>query len=76
MMRYSYVGPPELRNHVVRVDTVAVDTAATLARWLAGRNRGERVEPFTFGLTSSRSVTSARLPLWERGDRTALVTDT
>ncbi|MET7419136.1 hypothetical protein [Dactylosporangium sp. NPDC005555] len=46
--RYSYVGPPELRDRLVRVDTVGVDTAATLARWLAGRDRGELVEPFTF----------------------------
>ncbi|MGI5240346.1 hypothetical protein [Dactylosporangium sp. CA-139066] len=46
--RYGYVGPPELRGRVVGLDTVAVQTAAALARWLAGRNRGELVEPFTF----------------------------
>jgi hypothetical protein len=27
---------------------VAVDTTTALARWLAGRDRGELVEPFTF----------------------------
>ena len=46
--RYSYVGPPELRDRVASVDAVAVDTATVLARWLAGRDRGELVEPFTF----------------------------
>ena len=46
--RYSYVGPPELRDRVARVDAVAVDTAIALARWLAERDRGELVEPFTF----------------------------
>ncbi|WP_432994234.1 hypothetical protein [Dactylosporangium sp. CA-233914] len=49
--RYSYVGPPELRDRVVRADTVTVDTAAALARWLAGRKRGELVEPFTYVVT-------------------------
>src|SRR6185369_17742 len=46
--RYSYVGPPEVRDWVATVDAVAVDTAPALARWLAGRDRGELVEPFTF----------------------------
>lgn len=46
--RYSYVGPPELRDRAVRVDVVAVDTATALAGWLAGRDRAELVEPFTF----------------------------
>jgi hypothetical protein len=46
--RYSYVGPPELRDQVARADAVIVDTAAALARWLAGRDCGELVEPFTF----------------------------
>ncbi|MEV0128760.1 hypothetical protein AB0H83_09875 [Dactylosporangium sp. NPDC050688] len=46
--RYSYVGPPELRDRAATMDAVAVDTVATLARWLAGRDRSERSEPFTF----------------------------
>jgi hypothetical protein len=33
------------------VDTVAVDTTASLDGWLAGRDRGELVEPFTFVVT-------------------------
>lgn len=50
--RYSYVGPPELRDRVARMDTVVVDTATALARWLAGRDRSELVEPFTFVVAS------------------------
>ncbi|WP_432831382.1 hypothetical protein [Dactylosporangium sp. CA-092794] len=46
--RYGYVGPPELRGRMAGVDAVAVETAAALARWLAERDRGELVEPFTF----------------------------
>lgn len=46
--RYTYVGPPELRNHRAGADAVAVDTATTLMCWLAGRDRGELTEPFTF----------------------------
>jgi hypothetical protein len=45
---YGYVGPPKLREQRTSVDAVGVDTTATLARWLAGRDRGELAEPFTF----------------------------
>jgi hypothetical protein len=45
---YSYVGPPGLRDRVPAVDAAAVGTAAALAGWLAGRERGELLEPFTF----------------------------
>ncbi|MET7426827.1 hypothetical protein [Dactylosporangium sp. NPDC005555] len=51
--RYSYVGSPELRDRMGQVDAVAVDTATALARWLAGRDRGELVEPFTFVVVAS-----------------------
>ncbi len=46
--RYSYVGPPELRDRVARGDAVAIARATALAGWLAGRDRRELVEPFTF----------------------------
>ena len=46
--RYRYVGPAELRDQLVAVATVAVDTAASLDGWLAGRDRRELLEPFTF----------------------------
>jgi hypothetical protein len=46
--RYRYVGPAEIRDRVVAVDTVAVDAAALLDGWLAGRDRSELAEPFTF----------------------------
>jgi hypothetical protein len=46
--RYTYIGPSELRDAVRTADGVAVDTATTLARWLAGRERSELLEPFTF----------------------------
>jgi hypothetical protein len=46
--RYRYVGPAELRDHGVAVDAVAVDTAAALDGWLAGRDRKDLLEPFTF----------------------------
>jgi hypothetical protein len=37
LRRYQYVGPAELRSHVVAVDAIAVDTVETLGRWLASR---------------------------------------
>lgn len=46
--RYRYVGPTELRDQVVTLDAVAVDTLGALVGWLAGRDRGELVEPLTF----------------------------
>jgi hypothetical protein len=46
--RYRYVGPVELRDQLVAVAAAAVDTAASLERWLAGRDCRELVEPFTF----------------------------
>ena len=56
--RYRYVGPAEIRDQAVAVDTVAVDSADTLARWLAEpkrtepkrteRKRAELTEPVTF----------------------------
>lgn len=46
--RYRYVGPAELRDQLVAVATVAVDTAASLDGWPAGRDRRELLEPFTF----------------------------
>ena len=39
--RYRYVGPAEIRDQAVAVDTVAVDSADTLARWLAEPKRTE-----------------------------------
>jgi hypothetical protein len=45
---HRYVGPAEIRDRVVAVDTVAVDAAALLDGWLAGRDRSELAEPFTF----------------------------
>jgi hypothetical protein len=45
---YRYVGPAELRDQAIVVDTIVADTPAALAGWLAGRERGELVEPFTF----------------------------
>ena len=56
--RYRYVGPAEIRDQAVAVDTVAVDSADTLARWLTEpkrtepkrteRKRAELTEPVTF----------------------------
>ena len=46
--RYRYVGPAELRDLVIAVDTVAADAPAALAGWLAGREQDELVEPVTF----------------------------
>lgn len=44
---YRYVGPAELCDQVAG-DAVAVDAPASLDAWLAGRDRGELLEPFTF----------------------------
>lgn len=46
--RYRYVGPADLRDQVIAVDTVTAGTSAALAGWLAGRELGECVEPLTF----------------------------
>ncbi len=46
--RYRYVGPAELHDQAVSADTVVVDAPALLDGWLAGRDRGELVEPLTF----------------------------
>ncbi|HEX5534238.1 MAG TPA: hypothetical protein VFX33_10905 [Actinomycetales bacterium] len=46
--RYRYVGPAELRDQAVAVDTAGVDAPASLDDWLAGRDRRELAEPLTF----------------------------
>ncbi|GIH19931.1 hypothetical protein [Rugosimonospora africana] len=49
--RYRYVGPAELRDRVIAVDAVAVDSLASLASldgWLAGRDSRDLTEPVTF----------------------------
>lgn len=46
--RYRYVGPVQLRDQAITVDAVTVDTRAALDAWLAGRDRRELLEPFTF----------------------------
>ena len=49
--RYRYVGPAELRGQAITVESVGASTPAALGRWLAGRERSELVEPFTFVVT-------------------------
>ena len=44
---YPYVGPSELRT-VERTDAVRVDSARSVAQWLATREVAARAEPFTF----------------------------
>jgi hypothetical protein len=46
--RYRYVGPAALREQTVAVDAVASDVPAVLFGWLAGRQRSELLDPFTF----------------------------
>ena len=46
--RYHYVGPAELREVAVAVDTVTVNTREVLDGWLGEHDTGELVEPFTF----------------------------
>jgi hypothetical protein len=48
LRRYRYVGPAELRDQAIAVDTVLADTPTALASWLGGRERSELVEPLTF----------------------------
>jgi hypothetical protein len=50
-VRYRYVGPAELSDQAAPVDAVSVDSPASLAVWLAGRDRGELAEPLTFVVT-------------------------
>lgn len=45
---YRYVGPDELRDHLDVADAVVIDTPVVLADWLAGRERRELDEPFTY----------------------------
>ncbi|GAA3238793.1 TFIIB-type zinc ribbon-containing protein [Dactylosporangium siamense] len=48
LRRHRYVGPADLLDQPAAADTVAAGTPADLARWLAGRARGDLTEPFTF----------------------------
>lgn len=50
-MRYSYVGPAELRATKTAGDAVTITAPAFLADWLGRRDRTERAEPFTFVVT-------------------------
>jgi hypothetical protein len=45
---YRYVGPAQLRERAVAVDTVRVDSPASLHRWLVRRDRRDVAEPVTF----------------------------
>ncbi|GLW27777.1 hypothetical protein [Actinoplanes regularis] len=46
--QYRYVGPAELCGQAIVVDAVVAGTYAVLANWLAGREKRELAEPFTF----------------------------
>src|SRR5690349_4898669 len=46
--RHRYVGPAELHGQLPPAEAVTVDSTAVLDRWLAGRDRAELDEPFTF----------------------------
>jgi hypothetical protein len=46
--RYRYVGPQELGALPAPTNRVAVDSAATVERWLADQEPRERTEPFTY----------------------------
>jgi hypothetical protein len=46
--RYRYVGPAEVFGGAIAADSVDVDSPAVLDGWLAGRDRGDLAEPFTF----------------------------
>jgi hypothetical protein len=46
--RYHYVGPAEVYRRAIATDAVEVDSPASLGRWLAGRDRRDLAEPFTF----------------------------
>jgi hypothetical protein len=48
---YRYVGPAELSDQAAPVDAVGVGSPASLAVWLAGRERGGLAEPLTFVVT-------------------------
>jgi hypothetical protein len=46
--RYGYVGPADVLGRAIAVDAVDVDSPTSLDGWLAGRDRGDLAEPFTF----------------------------
>ncbi|MFI1993661.1 hypothetical protein [Actinoplanes sp. NPDC020271] len=49
--RYRYVGPAEFQDLLPSAEAVTVGSSAVLGRWLAGRDRTELDEPFTFVVT-------------------------
>jgi hypothetical protein len=46
--RYPYVGPVEFSGRAAAADVVDVDSPASLDGWLAGRDKEDLAEPFTF----------------------------
>jgi hypothetical protein len=54
--RYRYVGPAEFHGQPPSAAAVTLGSIAVLGRWLAGRERAELNEPFTFVVTLDGSL--------------------